>query len=75
MHSDGLRLRDFTYVDNVVHALLKASEAPDVSGQVFNIVMGRGVTVLELVAVFNRLLGKSLTPLHAPPRPGDVRYH
>jgi UDP-glucose 4-epimerase len=74
VHGDGLQSRDFTYVDNVVQALLKAAEAPNVSGEVFNVGTGRSVTVLDLVAGLNRLLGKNIVPRHAPPRAGDVRY-
>jgi UDP-glucose 4-epimerase len=74
VHGDGLQSRDFTYVDNVVQALLKAADAPNVSGQVFNVGTGRSITVLDLVAGLNRLLGKDLVPQHAPPRAGDVRY-
>jgi UDP-glucose 4-epimerase len=74
VHGDGLQSRDFTYVNNVVQALLKAADAPDVSGRVFNIGTGRSVTVLDLVAGLNRLLGKNLVARHAPPRAGDVRY-
>jgi UDP-glucose 4-epimerase len=74
VHGDGFQSRDFTYVDNVVQALLKAADAPDISGRVFNIGTGRSVTVLDLVAGLNRLLGKNLVARHAPPRAGDVRY-
>lgn len=74
IHGDGLQSRDFTYVDNVVQALLKAAEAPGVSGQVFNIGTGRSITVLDLVANLNRLLGLSLVARHVAPRTGDVRF-
>ncbi len=74
IHGDGLQSRDFTYVDNVVQALLKAAEAPGVSGKVYNIGTGRSITILNLVAALNRLLGTQLPPRHTPPRPGDVRY-
>lgn len=74
VHGDGLQSRDFTYVGNVVQALLKAAEAPGVSGHVFNIGTGRSITVLELIAGINRLLGNTIIPQHAPPRSGDVRY-
>ncbi len=74
IHGDGLQSRDFTYVENAVQALLKAAEAPNVSGQIFNVGTGRSITVLDLVANLNRLLKQSLTPRHDAPRPGDVRY-
>jgi UDP-glucose 4-epimerase len=71
---DGLQTRDFTYVSDVVQALLRAAEVTGISGQVYNIGTGRPVTVLELAAALNRLLGTNLTPQHAPPRAGDVRH-
>jgi len=76
VHGDGLQSRDFTYVANAVQALRKAAAAPAerVSGRVYNVGTGRSVTILELVQALNRLLGQQLTPIHGPPRPGDVRY-
>jgi len=74
VHGDGLQSRDFTYVANAVGALIKAAEATGVSGNVYNVGTGRSITVLELVAALNRLLGTRLVPKHGPPRSGDVRY-
>jgi UDP-glucose 4-epimerase len=71
---DGLQTRDFTYVADVVQALTRAAAAANVSGQVYNIGTGRGVTLLELAAALNRLLGASVTPSHGPARVGDVRH-
>lgn len=73
VYGDGLQSRDFTYVADAVQALLKAAEAPGASGKVYNIGTGRSVTVLELVAALNRLLGTQLRPQHSPARAGDVR--
>jgi UDP-glucose 4-epimerase len=74
VHGDGMQSRDFTYVGNAVQALLKAAEAPDASGNVYNVGTGRSVTVLELVAELNRLLGKNVAPAFGPGRTGDVRF-
>jgi UDP-glucose 4-epimerase len=71
---DGLQSRDFTYVTDVVQALIKAAERPGVSGRVYNVGTGRSTTLIYLLAALNRLLGTSVTPKHAPPRPGDVRH-
>jgi len=71
---DGLQSRDFTYVANAVQALLKAGLTPGVSGRVYNIGTGSSITVLDLVAGLNKLLGTNLTPQLSPLRPGDVRY-
>jgi UDP-glucose 4-epimerase len=74
VHGDGLQSRDFTYVANCVQAIRKAGEAEGVSGNVYNVGTGRSVTVLDLVAALNRVLGTSLRPQHADSRAGDVRY-
>jgi UDP-glucose 4-epimerase len=71
---DGLQSRDFTYVSDVVQALLKAAEAPGVSGRVYNIGTGRSITVLELIAALNRCLGTDVAPKHGAARAGDVRF-
>jgi UDP-glucose 4-epimerase len=74
IHGDGLQSRDFTFVSDVIRANLLASEAPSVSGNVYNIACGRRTSLLELVAQINRLLGTAIEPIHAAPRPGDVRH-
>ncbi len=74
IHGDGLQSRDFTFVANAVQALVRASEAPDASGNVYNVGTGRTVTVLDLVAALNRVLGTKLTPTFAPTRAGDVKF-
>jgi UDP-glucose 4-epimerase len=74
VHGDGLQSRDFTYVGNCVQAIVKASEAPGVSGKVYNVGMGSSVTVVGLVEALNKLMGKSLKVIHGETRAGDVRY-
>lgn len=76
VHGDGLQSRDFTYVANAVQALMKAAEAPaeTVSGNVYNVGTGRSITVLDLVAELNKLMGSNLRAEHGPTRAGDVRY-
>ena len=74
VHGDGLQSRDFTYVGNAVQALMKAAEAPEVSGNVYNVGTGSSVTVLDLVRELNRILGTDLVPTFGPTRTGDVRF-
>lgn len=73
VYGDGQQSRDFSYIDNVVHANLLAADAAGVAGRVFNIADGRSVSLLTLIAALNRLLETSVQPLHAPPRVGDIR--
>ncbi|NQU94938.1 MAG: SDR family oxidoreductase [Candidatus Omnitrophica bacterium] len=73
IHGDGLQERDFTYVDNVVEANIKAATVSGVSGQVFNIACGSANTVLSIVEKVNKILGKDIKPKLGPSRAGDVR--
>jgi UDP-glucose 4-epimerase len=74
VHGDGTQSRDFTYVANAVQALMKAAEAPEASGNVYNVGTGRTVSVRELVAALNRILGTDLAPVYGPSRAGDVKF-
>jgi UDP-glucose 4-epimerase len=69
---DGLQSRDFTFVANAVHALVRAAETPEVSGNVYNIGTGATTNLVDLVGQLNALLGTHLAPVHAVPRAGDV---
>lgn len=74
VQGDGKQSRDFTHVANAVQALTRAADAPEVSGNVYNVGTGRTVTVLDLVAALNRILGTDLHPTFVPARTGDVRF-
>ena len=74
VQGDGLQSRDFTYVANAVHALLKAAEAPEVSGNVYNVGTGRTVTLLQLIDGINRILETDVEPRFSPNRVGDVKF-
>ena len=74
VHGDGSQSRDFTYVANAVQALTRAADAPDASGNVYNVGTGRTVSVVELVAALNRALGTDVQPEFGPPRAGDVKF-
>jgi len=71
---DGLQSRDFTYVANVVHGNLLACTAPAAVGQVINLACGESISLLDLVAALNAILGTSIRPRHADPRPGDIKH-
>jgi UDP-glucose 4-epimerase len=75
IYGDGGQSRDFTFVDNVVHGNLLAADvdAKLVAGRTLNVANGRNTSLLELIAILNRLLGTRIEPVHAPPRVGDVR--
>ena len=57
-----------------MQALARAADAPDVSGNVYNVGTGQTVTVRELVDALNRVLGTDLEPTFGQPRVGDVKF-
>ncbi len=71
---DGKTSRDFTFVDNNVHACILASKSTDGVGEVFNIAMGDSTSLSGLVEAINKILGKNVTAKHAPERPGDIKH-
>jgi nucleoside-diphosphate-sugar epimerase len=72
---DGTQSRDFSHVDNVIAANLAACVAPQAAvGETFNIACGGRITLLDLVAVINRLLDRQIAPRFAPARQGDVLH-
>ncbi len=73
IYGDGGQTRDFTYVANVVDGVLRASQAPDVAGEVINVATGGRISLNELLLTMNGIVGTSLSPLYAEGRQGDVR--
>ncbi|MGM0214855.1 SDR family oxidoreductase [Enterococcus sp. AZ109] len=75
INGDGETSRDFTYIENVIEANLKAASAPSsVSGEVFNIAVGGNVTLNELFQTIVSLLGKEMQPIYGEERAGDIRH-
>src|SRR5213083_757609 len=74
VHGDGAQSRDFTYIDNAVEANLLAARAAGVGGEVFNVGCGDRVSLLEIIAKLEAILGRRLVRRHGPPRPGDVAH-
>ena len=75
IYGDGEQSRDFTYIDNVVHANLLAAAAPaeKVSGQVMNTATGIRIALNETFKILCELTGYQGEPAYLPPRVGDIR--
>ncbi len=73
VHGDGEQTRDFTYVANTVDGVLKAAVAPNVAGQVVNVATNGRVSLNQLLATLQRLMGTAITPSYGAARAGDVR--
>ena len=76
INGDGLTSRDFTFVENAVHANEVAlfSENEEAINQVYNVACGDQVTLNDMVDLLKRFTGKNIDPLYGPERPGDVRH-
>ncbi len=73
---DGEQSRDFTFIENVVHGNLLASESPAslVSGKVFNIATGSRVTLNETINLLREITHYSGEVRYTGERPGDVKH-
>ena len=73
---DGKQSRDFTYVDNVVHANLLAcrAKAAEVAGRVFNVAIGERIDLNETFRVLKKLTGYRGELKYGPERAGDVKH-
>jgi len=74
IYGDGEQSRDFTYVDNAVHACLLACTAPEAPGHVFNIGTGERWTLNRVLAVLQSITGSTLEAIYEPPRAGDILH-
>ena len=72
INGDGLQVRDFVYVDDVVNANMLAMES-NVNGEFFNIGTNSVVSVLDLATMIIKFSGLKIKPIHRSALPGDVR--
>ncbi len=73
VYGDGEQSRDFTYIENVVQANLLASEAPSVSGMVFNVGTGQRYTLNQTLRLLEAISGQPVRARYEPARSGDIR--
>jgi UDP-glucose 4-epimerase len=71
---DGEQSRDFTYVEDVAALCLKAANAPDVAGKMFNAGNGSRYTLNQLWSMLQKMEGVEIPLKFGPPRAGDVRH-
>lgn len=75
INGDGKQSRDFTYIENVIEANLKACLAPnEAAGEAFNIAYGGREYLSDVYRVLADALGSDLEPAYGPPRAGDIRH-
>lgn len=75
INGDGKQSRDFTYIENVVEANLKACLAPtEAAGQAFNIAYGNREYLINIYYALTKALGKDIEPKYGPDRKGDIKH-
>ncbi|HET8644234.1 MAG TPA: NAD-dependent epimerase/dehydratase family protein, partial [Vicinamibacteria bacterium] len=74
IYGDGKQTRDFTYVDNVVDANLRALTARGLRGQSVNVATGRRISLKALLKGVARETGRPARARHEPARAGDIRH-
>ncbi|MCM1086928.1 MAG: SDR family oxidoreductase [Muribaculaceae bacterium] len=74
INGDGRQSRDFTYIDNVIEANLKACLAPaEAAGEAFNIGAGGREFLIDIYYDLCEALDKKVEPNFGPARKGDIR--
>ncbi|NBO65463.1 MAG: SDR family oxidoreductase, partial [Acidobacteria bacterium] len=74
IYGDGEQSRDFTFIENVVDANLRAAHSALAVGAVINVGIGQRVTLNQILAELQKIVGTALDPIMAAPRAGDVRH-
>ncbi len=75
INGDGKQSRDFTYVDNVIEANLKACLAgEEAAGQAYNIAYGGREYLIDIYDALCDALGVDVKPNFGPDRPGDIKH-
>ena len=75
INGDGKQSRDFTYIENVIEANLKACLAPSTAaGEAFNIAYGGREYLIDIYYNLTNALGVEMKPVFGPDRPGDIRH-
>ena len=77
LFNHGRMKRDFTYIDDVVPAILSVLDAPPandgaVPHRVYNVGNNRPEALTDYVAILERAIGRTAAIEHAPMQPGDV---
>lgn len=75
IYGDGKQSRDFTYIENVIEANLKACLAHhEAAGNVFNIAYGGREFLIDIYYTLTKALGVQMEPNFGPERKGDIKH-
>lgn len=75
INGDGKQSRDFTYIENVIEANLKACNAPsEAAGEAYNIAFGGREYLIDVYYSLCKALDKNVEPIFGPERMGDITH-
>lgn len=74
IYGDGEQSRDFTFIDNVVDANLKAASSATAPGLVMNAANGERISLNSLLSTLKEITGKDIDAEYFDPRTGDVKH-
>jgi len=75
INGDGKQSRDFTYIENVIEANLKAClGSHEAAGQAYNVAYGGREYLIDIYYNLTAALGKDIEPNFGPDRPGDIKH-
>lgn len=75
INGDGKQSRNFTYIENVIEANLKAcQESHNAGGQAYNIAYGGCDYIIDIFYKLFSILDKNIEPKVGPDRVGDIKH-
>lgn len=75
INGDGKQSRDFTYIENVIEANLKACLAShEAAGQAYNIAYGGREYLIDIYYGLTKALGVDIEPNFGSDRAGDIKH-
>lgn len=75
INGDGKQSRDFTYIENVIEANLKAClVSHEAAGQAYNIAYGGREYLIDIYYALTKALGVDIEPKYGPDRAGDIKH-
>ena len=74
INGDGEQSRDFTFVENVIQANVKAAMAPKASGEVFNVACENSTSLNRIIDLLRTYTEVDTEVIHGPDRAGDIKH-
>ena len=75
INGDGKQSRDFTYIENVIEANLKAClSSHEAAGRAYNIAYGGREYLIDIYYTLTKALDKNIEPNFGPDRKGDIKH-